>query len=421
MATGTGKAAPAGGAYILDAVRTPRGRGKAGKGALSGIHPQELLAQVLNELARRTNLERGDVDDVMVGCVSQAREQGSNISKNALLTAGWPDSVTAVTLNRFCGSGLQAVNFAALGVMSGMQELTVGAGVESMSRVPMGSDGGGLDGDNLHLRQKLFQVPQGISADLIATMEGFSRSDLDAFALRSQKRAAVAQAEGRFKKSLFAVVDPVSGKTALELDEYPRADTSPEGLAKLEPAFGMMGGTPVGPDGETLDQMALKRYPQVAAIQHVHTPGNSSGIVDGAAAVLLASESYVKSRGVRPRGRIRALATAGAEPVIMLTAPTPASQKALALAGMTVKDIDLWEINEAFAVVPLQTIRNLGIDPERVNINGGAIALGHPLGATGAMLLGTALDELERTGKATALITLCIGGGQGVATIIERV
>jgi acetyl-CoA C-acetyltransferase len=285
----------------------------------------------------------------------------------------------------------------------------------------MGSDGCGLDGDNLHLRGKLFQVPQGISADLIATREGFSRAELDAFALRSQKLAAVAAAEGRFRKSLFAVKDPTTDKVVLEVDEYPRADTSAEGLAKLEPAFVMMGAAAVGPGGETLDQLALRRYPDTAAIHHVHTPGNSSGIVDGAAVVLLASEAYVRSRGVKPLARIRALATAGAEPVIMLTAPTPASQKALALAGMTVKDIDLWEINEAFAVVPLQTMRNLEIDPAKVNVNGGAIALGHPLGATGAMLLGTALDELERTGKATALITLCIGGGQGIATIIERV
>jgi acetyl-CoA C-acetyltransferase len=285
----------------------------------------------------------------------------------------------------------------------------------------MGSDGGGLDGNNLHLREKLFQVPQGISADLIATKEGFSRAELDAFALRSQKRAAAAQADGRFRRSLFGVSDPVTGKAVLEHDEYARADTTAEGLARLEPAFAMMGSAPVGPNGETLDQLALSRYPEVPAIQHVHTAGTSSGIVDGAAVVLLASESYVSSRGVKARARIRAIATAGAEPVIMLTAPAPASQKALALAGMTVKDIDLWEINEAFAVVPLLTIRKLGIDPERVNVNGGAIALGHPLGATGAMLLGTALDELERTGQGTALITLCIGGGQGVAAIIERV
>jgi acetyl-CoA C-acetyltransferase len=407
-------------AYILDAVRTPRGRGKAGKGALSGIHPQELLAQTLNGLVRRTGLDAAEVDDVVVGCVSQAGEQGSNIARNAILAAGWPIEVTGVSLNRFCGSGLQAVSFGAMGVASGLQKLVVAGGVESMSRNPIGSDGAGQDGGNLRLRGRYFQVPQGISADLIATLEGFSREDVDAFALESQRRAALAQ-EGRFQHSLIPVCDPESHTIALDKDEHPRPETTAEGLASLAASFEKLGASPLGPNGETYDEIARIPYPDVKAIRHVHTAGNSSGVVDGAAAVLLASEDYVRANGLKPRARMRAFATAGSEPVIMLTAPTPASRKALKQAGMEPGDIDLWEINEAFAAVPLQTIRNLGIDPERVNVNGGAIALGHPLGATGAMLLGTALDELERRGLATALITLCIGGGQGIAAVIERV
>jgi acetyl-CoA C-acetyltransferase len=407
-------------AFIIDAVRTPRGRGKPGKGALSGIHPQELLAQALNYLADRNHVNKSDVEDVVMGCVSQAKEQGACIARNAILAANWPDEVTGVTLNRFCGSGLQAVNFAALGVMSGQQDLVVGGGVESMSRVPMGSDEAMMDGHNMKLRKKLFQVPQGISADLIATIDGVSREELDRFALESQQKCARAVEEKRFAKSLFPVVDD-DGKVVLDRDEHPRPSTTAESLAGLEPSFVMMGSAPMGPNGETLDQLALQRYPDVKAIRHVHHAGNSSGIVDGAAAVLIASEAYAKKHGLKPRARVRATATAGAEPVIMLTAPTPASQAALKKAGMNAKDIDLWEINEAFAVVPLNTIRRLGIDPSRVNVNGGAIALGHPLGATGAMLLNTALDELERQNLATALITLCIGGGMGIATVIERV
>jgi acetyl-CoA C-acetyltransferase len=400
-------------AWILDAVRTPRGRGKAGKGALSGIHPQALLSQTLDALAERSGIAPKDVEDVVVGCVSQAGEQGANIARNALLFSGWPEEVTGVTLNRFCGSGLQAVNFAAMGVMSGEQGVVIGGGVESMSRAPMGSDGAGIDGGNELLREKVFQVPQGISADLIATLEGFSREDVDRFALASQKKAGAAQAEGRFKKSLIPVKDPRTGETVLERDEHPRPETTLEGLAALAPSFAEL--------GAKLDPIALRRYPEVDSIRHVHTAGNSSGIVDGAALVLLASNDFVEAHGLTPRGRIRATATIGTEPVIMLTAPTPASEKVLKKAGMTAGDIDLWEINEAFAAVPLQTIRKLGIDPERVNVNGGAIALGHPLGATGAALLGTALDELERRGAATALVTLCIGGGMGIATVIERV
>ncbi len=407
--------------YIIDAVRTPRGRGKAGQGALSGVHPQELFAQVLRGLQRRGGLDAREVDDVMVGCVSQVGEQGANVARNAVLAAGWPDEVSAVTLNRFCGSGLQAVNFAAMAVASGALDLAVGGGVESMSRVPMGADGGGQDGANVRLRERVYQVPQGISADLIATLEGFTREQLDEVALRSQHNAAAAIERGSFNGSLVPVVDPVSGELLLGRDEYPRPDTTAAGLAGLRAAFTGLGATVVGPNGETLDQIAVAAYPRAGTVQHLHTAGNSSGIVDGAAAVLLASERYVRERGVKPRARVLAMSTVGTEPLLMLTAPAPASQKALRAAGMTAKDIDLWEINEAFAGVVLQTMRALEIDPSRVNVNGGSIALGHPLGATGAMLLGTALDELERTGKQTALITLCIGGGQGIATIIERV
>ncbi|MEM9863242.1 MAG: acetyl-CoA C-acetyltransferase [Myxococcota bacterium] len=408
-------------AWIIDGVRTPRGRGKKDKGALSGVHPQELMAQTLDGLAARGEFDKADVDDVVVGCVSQAGEQGACIARNSVLSADWPIEVTGVTLNRFCGSGLQAVNFAALGILSGQQDLVVGGGVESMSRVPMGSDQAGIDGNNKHLRKKHFQVPQGISADLIATLEGFSRADCDAFAARSQGKAEAAVKANAYARSLIAVRDPENGETLLEQDEHPRPGTTAEGLAGLKASFEKFGAMPIGPNGETMDQIALARYSQIDAIQHVHTAGNSSGIVDGAAAVLLASDEYAKANGLRPRARIVATATAGAEPIIMLTAPTPASKRALKRAGMIPKDIDLWEINEAFATVPLQTMRNLEIDEAKVNVAGGAIALGHPLGATGAMLLQTAVDELERQDKQTALITLCIGGGMGIATIIERI
>ncbi|MDC3961276.1 acetyl-CoA C-acetyltransferase [Polyangium jinanense] len=407
--------------YIIDTARTPRGRGKAGKGALSGVHPQELLAQVLRALPQRTGFDPREVEDVMAGIVSQVGEQGANLARNAVLAAGWPEEIPGVSLNRFCGSGLQAVNFGAMAVGSGAMDLVVAGGVESMSRVPMGSDGGGQDGGNLELRKRVFQVPQGISADLIATLEGFTREDIDAVALRSQKNAARAIQEKRFAKSLIPVTDPKTGATLLVQDEFPRPNTTAEGLAALEPSFVALGSAGAGPNGETLDQIALAAYPQAKEIRHFHTAGNSSGIVDGAAAVVLASEQYVKAKGVKPRARIRSMATVGTEPLIMLTAPTPASLKALRAAGMEARDIDLWEINEAFAGVALQTTRALGIDPDRVNVNGGSIALGHPLGATGAMLLGTALDELERRDAQTALVTLCIGGGQGIATILERV
>jgi acetyl-CoA C-acetyltransferase len=406
--------------FIYDALRTPRGRGKAGKGGLSNHHPQELLAQTLNTLAARNELDKSLVEDVAIGCVTQVKEQGSVIARNALIAAGWPEEVAGYTVNRFCGSGLEAINGAAAKVGAGFVEAAIGGGVESMSRVPMGSDGGMIDGLNMKLRERLFMVPQGISADLIATMEGFTREDVDRFAAQSQAKAARAIEEKRFERGLFAVKND-DGSVALDRDEHPRPDTTFESLSGLQASFVQMGSTPMGPKGETVDQLALRRYPQVAAINHVHHAGNSSGIVDGAAVVLMGSKEYGAKAGVKPRARIRAIATIGAEPVIMLTAPAPASAKALKKAGMQVSDIDLWEINEAFAVVPLQTIRTLGIDPARVNVNGGAIALGHPLGATGAILLGTALDELERSNKSTALITLCIGGGMGIATIIERV
>ena len=407
-------------AYIVDAVRTPRGRGKKGAGALSGLHPQELLAQALNGL-RRTAFDPKDVEDVVVGCVQQAGEQGACIGRQAVLCAGWPDVVTGVSLNRFCGSGLQGVSFAAMGVASGMQDLVVGGGVESMSRVPMGSDRGGLDGNNPHLINRHPIVPQGISADLIATLEGISRADCDRFACESQQNTQRAVAEGRYR-SLVAVTD-LDGTPLLDRDEHPRPGTTPESLAALEPSFAKaMGHRPEVGDGSSLGERVARRYPQTrGTLDHVHTAGNSSGIVDGASAVLLASERYVKAHGLRPRAKITATATAGVEPVIMLTAPGPAAERVLAKAGMAPGDVDLWEINEAFAVVPLKTMRDLGIPRDRVNVNGGAIALGHPLGATGGMLVGTLLDELERQGKGVGLITMCIGGGMGIATIVERV
>jgi acetyl-CoA C-acetyltransferase len=338
-----------------------------------------------------------------------------------VLAAGWPIEVSATTVNRFCGSGQQAANFAAMAVASGAMQLAVAGGVESMSRLPMGSDGGGVDGANLELRKRFFQVPQGISADLIATREGFSREQVDAIALRSQRNAARAIEESRFDRSLVPVVDGASGRVLLARDESPRPDTTADGLAGLAPSFVTMGASAVGPHGETLDEIALSAFPQTREIRHLHTAGNSSGLADGAAAVLIASEAYVRDHGIRPRARIRSIATVGSDPVLMLTGPAPASEKALRAAGMTARDVDLWEINEAFAAVVLQTTRTLGIDPDRVNVNGGAIALGHPLGATGATLLGTAIDELERAGKQTAVVTMCIGGGQGIATVLERV
>ncbi|MCY0986942.1 acetyl-CoA C-acetyltransferase [Nannocystis sp. ILAH1] len=408
-------------ALIFDAVRTPRGRGKAGKGSLSAIHPQELLAQTLNGLVARAGITAAEVDDVVVGSVSQVGEQGANIARNAVLAAGWPQEVSGVALNRFCGSGLQAIAMAAYGAASGFQQLIVAGGVESMSRVPMGSDGGGQDGHNARLRERVFQIPQGISADLIATREGFTRQQLDVFAADSHRKATIAVEQGRFHRALVPVVDPATGQVVLARDELVRPDTSLAGLAKLGPSFVELGNTAVTPDGRTLDQIALAQFPDTARIEHLHTAGNSSPLTDGAAAVLIGSEEYARAHGLKPRAAIKSIATIGSDPVLMLTAPAPVSRKALLQAGMQVGDIDLWEINEAFAAVVLETTRSLGVDPERVNVNGGAIALGHPLGATGAMLLGTVVDELERRDLATGLVTMCIGGGQGIAVIVERI
>jgi len=408
-------------AWIVDAVRTPRGRGKKDGGALSGIHPQELLAQVLNALRDRNGVDPNDIEDVVAGCVSAVGEQGACIARMAVLAAGWdPKAASGVTLNRFCGSGQQAVNFAAMGVMAGQQDLVVAGGVESMSRQPMGSDGSGIDGHNRRLRALHPLVPQGISADLIATVEGFGRKDVDEFAARSQARCAVAQREGRFAKSLIPVRG-ADGTVALDRDEHPRPGSTVEKLAQLEPSFAGMGAYVQKGDALSFDEKAKSRYPHVERIEHVHHAGNSSGIVDGAAAILVASPAFARAHGLRPRARFVAMATAADEPVIMLTAPTPATQRVLSKAKMTMRDVDLVEINEAFAAIPLKTMRDLDMDPETVNVNGGAIALGHPLGATGAMLIGTVLDELERRDRTTGLVTMCIGGGMGIATIIERV
>ena len=409
-----------GNAYVLDAVRTPRGKGKT-SGRLHETHPQELLATCLKGLAERVDFDPKDVEDVVAGCVSEVGEQAGAMGRFAALYAGWPTDVTGLSLNRYCGSGQQAVNFALMGAAAGYQDLVVGGGVESMSRTPMGADKGGLDGHNRGLRDMYPFVPQGISADLIASVEGFSREDCDRFALSSQMRAKQASDEGRFSKSLLPVKGP-DGDVVLARDEHPRPETTLEGLGKLEPSFAQLGQYVQKGDELSFDQKALATYPQVKELRHVHTPGNSSGIVDGASAVLVASERYVKEHsGVKPRARVVSVATMGDEPVIMLTAPAPASERALEKAGMTWKDIDLVEVNEAFAAVVLKFVKETGVDPEIINVNGGAIALGHPLGATGGMLVGVALDELERRDKTTALITMCIGGGMGIATIIERV
>ncbi len=399
-------------AFIVDAVRTPRGRGKAGVGALSGLTPLWLLRGVLQGLQRRLDLDTARVDDVVIGCVTPVGEQGGCIARTAVLDAGWARSVAGLTQSRFCASGLESVHLAAAKVASGFESMVVAGGVESMSRVPMGSDGGAWLQD-ARVIEALGLVPQGISADLIATREGFTREQLDAYAVQSQQRAAAAQAAGRFARSLLPVHDE-AGALVLDRDEIVRGDASLEALATLKPSFAAMG-------AQGLDARALRLFPDTPAIQHVHHAGNSSGIVDGAAAVLVANAAGLAATGLRARARIRAVAVIGSDPTLMLTGPTPAVRKALVQAGMAAEDIDLWEINEAFAVVPLQTQRALGLDPDRVNVNGGAIALGHPLGATGSMLLATVLDELERRDESTACVTLCVGGGMGIATVVERV
>ena len=405
-------------AWIIDGVRSPRGKGKS-NGSLHHIHPQELLAQVLNALVGRVGLDPGLIDDVVVGNGNPAGDHGACIGRMAVLAAGWPVEAPGITLNRFCGSGQQAVTFAAMGVQAGHQDAVVGAGVESMSRWPIDNSPPDFTSGNAALREMFPLVPQGISADLIATVEGFDRDTVDAFALQSQQRAAVAQAEGRFDRSLVPITNP-DGSVALAVDEYPRPSTTADGLAGLTASFAKMGSRVFDGFSASFDDMCRQAYPNVGQIDHVHHAGNSSGVVDGAGAVLVTSDDFARAHGLKPRARIRMSAVAGAEPVIMLTAPGPASRKCLERAGMSVEDIDLWEINEAFAAVPLKTMRDLGINPERVNVNGGAIALGHPIGGTGPMLIQTALDELERRDLTTALITMCTGGGMGTATIIER-
>ena len=397
--------------YVFDAVRTPRGKGKK-DGSLHQATPIWLLRTLLQALQQRNQLDTSLVDDVVLGCVTPVGEQGSDIARTAVLDAGWAQSVGGVTLSRFCASGLEAVNLAAAKVMSGMEDMVVAGGVESMSRWAMGSDGGAWYMDP-RVNTATGFVPQGISADLVASLERFSRQDLDAFAAESHRRAAQAQAEGRFARSVVAVKD-LNGMTWLDRDETIRPGTSVESLAKLNPSFEMMGAM-------GFDSMALDKYTTVEKILHHHHAGNSSGIVDGAALMLLGSKAAGEKAGLKPRARVRMCSIIGSEPTIMLTGPTLACRKALAKAGMAASDIDLWEINEAFATVPMKTARDLGVSLDRVNVNGGAIAMGHPLGATGAIILGTALDELERTGQSTALATLCVGGGMGIATIIERV
>lgn len=398
-------------AYIYDHLRTPRGKGKK-DGRLHQATPVWLLSTLLRAMQQRSALDTALVDDVVLGCVTPIGEQGSDIARTAVLDADWAQTVAGVTQSRFCASGLESVNLAAAKVKSGWEDLVVAGGVESMSRWAMGSDGGAWFMDP-RINHKLGFVPQGVGADLIATMEGWGRADVDGFALRSHQKAAAARADGRFARSVVPVKD-IAGLTMLAEDETIRPNASLEAMAKLEPSFAAMGAM-------GFDATALRRYTTVERITHVHHAGNSSGIVDGAALMLVGSKEGGAKAGLRPRARIRAAAVIGSEPTIMLTGPTPACRKALAKAGMAASDIDLWEINEAFAVVPMKTARDLGIDPERVNVNGGSIAMGHPLGATGCIILGTLLDELERRDLGTGCATLCVGGGMGIATIIERV
>lgn len=399
-------------AFIYDHVRTPRGRGKS-EGALHEITPIQLAAQVLAAIRERNQLDTALLDDVVLGCVSPVGEQGANIARVAALVANFADSVAGQQLNRFCASGLEAVNNAAAQVMAGQSEAAIGGGVESMSRVPMGSDGGAWSTDPAVAYHTYF-VPQGVGADLIATLDGYSRADVDAFAVESQRRAAGAWAEGRFGRSIVPVRDVV-GEIILERDEHVRADTRLESISGLKAAFakvGEMGG---------FDAVAQLRYPTVEEINHVHTAANSSGIVDGAAAILLGSKRFGRRLGRAPRARIRAFASIGSEPSIMLTGPALVTEKLLKRARMSIHDIDLFEVNEAFAAVVMRFMRHFDLLPDKVNVNGGAIAMGHPLGATGAMILGTVLDELERRDLNTALVTLCVGAGMGTATVIERV
>jgi len=398
-------------AYIYDHVRTPRGKGKK-DGRLHQATPVWLLRTLFQALQQRLALDTALVDDVVLGCVTPVGEQGADIARTAVLDAEWAQTVAGLTQSRFCASGLESVNLAAAKVKSGWEDLVVAGGVESMSRWPMGSDGGAWALDP-RVNQKLGFAPQGIGADLIATLEGWGRPDVDAFAMRSHQRAAAARAEGRFNRSVVPVRD-IAGLMMLDHDETVRPDASLESMASLKPSFAQMGAM-------GFDATALRRYTTVEQVDHVHHAGNSSGIVDGAALMLVGSKAGGQAAGLKPRARIRAAAVIGSEPTIMLTGPTPACRKALNKAGMSAQDIDLWEINEAFAVVPMKTARDLGLDMDRVNVNGGSIAMGHPLGATGCILLGTLLDELERRDLTTGAATLCVGGGMGIATVIERV
>jgi len=399
-------------AFIFDHVRTPRGRGKA-DGSLHEVTALNLAAQTLAAVKERNKLDPALIDDVVLGCVDPVGEAGGDIARAAALVAGFGDGVPGVQINRFCASGLDAVNFAAAEIMSGQHEMTIGGGAESMSRIGIGASGGAWPIDP-SIAVATYFLPQGISADLIATKYGFTRDDVDGYAVESQQRAAKAWEDGRFKNSVMTVKD-VNGLTILAKDEHMRPNTTMQTLASLQPSFVQMG------DMAGFDAVAVQRYPEIEAVNHVHTPGNSSGIVDGAAAVLIGSKAAGKAAGLKPRARIRQFANIGSEPAIMLTGPIPVTEKVLKKAGMTKKDIDLWELNEAFASVVLRYMQALNIPHDKINVNGGAIAMGHPLGATGAMILGTVLDELERRDKETALITLCIGVGMGTATIIERV
>lgn len=398
-------------AYIFDAVRTPRGKGKK-DGSLHEITALSLATQVLENLRDRNGLDTSKVDDVVLGCVSPVGEQGADVARTAVLTADYAESVAGVQINRFCASGLEAVNMAAAKVMSGEANLAIGGGVESMSRVPMGSDGGAWPTDPSSAFKTYF-MPQGVSADLIATLYGFSRDDVDAYAVESQKRAAASWADGRFKKSVVPVKDQL-GLTILDHDETVRGSTTMQTLASLNASFAGMGEM-------AFDAVAQQRYPQVEKVNHVHHAGNSSGIVDGAAGVLIGTKEMGEALGLKARARIKGMASIGSEPSIMLTGPSLVTEKLLKKLKMEVKDIDLYELNEAFAAVVLRMMQALDIPHDKMNVNGGAIAMGHPLGATGAMILGTMLDELERSDKETALITLCVGAGMGTATVIERV
>ncbi|MCP4005789.1 MAG: acetyl-CoA C-acetyltransferase [bacterium] len=406
-------------AWIIDGVRSPRGRGKPGKGGLSHIHPQQAMAQVLNALRDRVGFDEKDVEDVVVGCGSGSGDHAHDIARMSVLDAGWSTNAPGVTIHRFCGSGQQAVTFAGTGIMAGQQDLVIGGGVEFMSRyAPIHAHG--FHANNEHLFEQHPQVPQGISADLIATIEGFSREDCDSYAVQSQERAAAAIADKRFDRSLVPIVN-LDGTPALDHDEHPRPGTTLESLSKLPASFEELASKVHKGYAKSFDDYCKQVYPQVDKVEHVHHAGNSSGVVDGASAILLSSPEYAKANGLKPRARIRMTAVAGTEPVIMLTAPGPATEKVLKKAGMSASDIDLFEVNEAFASVVLKFAKDLEVDQDKLNVNGGAIALGHPIGGTGPMLIQTVLDELERRDLNIGLVAMCTGGGMGTATIIERI